>query len=229
MLLESLNDLLESSGLKLPRFQQITTRLFAYGIILRDEDGGEQRLYDDAHRIEAVLTDYFQAGGFRLHHDVPGQFFRLYVPGASIPGLPEDELDSVPALRAKVTPDFVAAALALRFLYQQALNEGGGKLSNEGDVLIYFEELATTLQTQLRRNLPDTQGDRDRLLKDLKRHRLIHFNAGFSATDEEAMIAIRSTILGLISEDALAAALEGGEGAQISETSDNEDTPDHEA
>lgn len=189
----------------------------------------EQRLYDDAHRIEAVLMDYFQAGGFQLYHDVPGQFFRLYAPGASIPGLPEDGLDPVPALRAKVTPDFVAAALALRFLYQQALNEGGSKLSNEGDVLIYFEELATTLQTQLHRNLPETLGDRDRLLKDLKRYRLIQFNAGFSATDEEAMIAIRSTILGLISEDALAAALEGGEGAQIPETPDNEDTPEHEA
>ncbi len=229
MLLESLNDLLEPVGLNLPRFQEMVTRLFAHGIILRDQDGMEQRLYDDARRIEAVLQDYFQAGGFRLHHDIAGQFFRLYAPGAAIPGQPEDELDPVPALRAKVSPDFVAAGLALRFLYQQALNEGGSKLSNEGDVLIHFEELAATLQTQLRRNLPETQGDRDRLLKDLKRHRLIQFNAGFSAADEEAMIAIRSTILGLISEDALASALEGGEGAQIPETPDNEVTSDHEA
>jgi hypothetical protein len=42
----------------------------------------------------------------------------------------------------------------------------------------------------------------------LKRHRLIHIGASFSFEDEDAYIAIRPTILGIISEDALAAALE---------------------
>jgi len=56
--------------------------------------------------------------------------------------------------------------------------------------------------------LPDNLGDRDRLLKDLKRHRLIQYGTLFSMQDEDALIAIRPTILGIISEDVLAAALE---------------------
>jgi hypothetical protein len=93
-------------------------------------------------------------------------------------------------------------------LYQQGLVEGGSRLSDAGEILIRFDELATTLQTQIKRTLPDNLGDRERLLKDLKRHRLIQYNALFSMHDEDALIAIRPTILGIISEDVLAAALE---------------------
>lgn len=86
--------------------------------------------------------------------------------------------------------------------------EGGGRLTDAGEVLIRFEELAATQQTQLKRLLPESAGDRDRLIKELKRHRLIHIGANFSFEDEDAYIAIRPTILGIISEDAMAAALE---------------------
>ena len=71
-------------------------------------------------------------------------------------------------------------------------------------MLIRFDELAATLQTQLKRPLPESAGDRERLLRELKRHRLIRVSATFSMSDEDALIAIRQTILGIISEDALA-------------------------
>ena len=207
-LTQTLLDRLEPENLKLQRFQEIAARLFAWGIIVRDEDGVEQRCYDDACRIENLLAEYFALSGFRLIHDLQNEFFRLYAPGAQIPGLAEDDNDPVPSLRARLSADFVASALALRFLYQQGLAEGGGRLSDDGDVLIRFEELATTLQIQIKRPLPDNLGDRDRLLKDLKRHRLIQYGALFSMQDEDALIAIRPTILGIIGEDVLAAALE---------------------
>ncbi|MDP2180079.1 DUF4194 domain-containing protein [Methylicorpusculum sp.] len=207
-LTQILLDRLEPENLKLQRFQEITARLFAWGIIVRDEDGVEQRYYDDACRIENLLTEYFALAGFRLIHDLQNEFFRLYAPGAQIPGLAEDDNDPAPSLRARLSADFVAAALALRFLYQQGLAEGGGRLSDDGEVLIRFEELATTQQIQIKRPLPDNLGDRDRLLKDLKRHRLIQYGALFSMHDEDALIAIRPTILGIIGEDVLAAALE---------------------
>lgn len=206
-LTQTLLDRLEPENLKLQRFQEIAARLFAWGIIVRDEDGVEQRCYDDACRIENLLGEYFALSGFRLVHDLQNEFFRLYAPGAQIPGLAEDDNDPAPSLRARLSADFVAAALALRFLYQQGLAEGG-RLSNDGDVLIRFEELATTLQVQIKRPLPDNIGDRDRLLKDLKRHRIIQFGTLFSMHDEDALIAIRPTILGIIGEDVLAAALE---------------------
>ncbi|MGZ4991442.1 MAG: DUF4194 domain-containing protein [Methylobacter sp.] len=207
-LTQTLLDRLEPENLKLQRFQEIAARLFAWGIIVRDEDGVEQRCYDDACRIENLLAEYFALSGFRLVHDLQNEFFRLYAPGAQIPGLAEDNNDPMPSLRARLSADFVASALALRFLYQQGLAEGGSRLSDDGDILIRFEELATTLQIQIKRPLPENLGDRDRLLKDLKRHRLIQYGALFSMLDEDALIAIRPTILGIISEDMLAAALE---------------------
>lgn len=88
--------------------------------------------------------------------------------------------------------------------------EGGSNLTDAGEILIRFDELAATLQTQIKRPLPESAGDRDRLLKELKRHRLIRFGAAFSMGDEDALIAIRQTVLGIISEDAIAAALEAG-------------------
>jgi hypothetical protein len=199
---------LEKQNLKPERFQEITSRLFAWGIIVREEDGVEQRYYDDARRIEAVLADYFALAGFRLVHDLKNEFFRLYAPGAQIPGIADDDIEAQPSLRSKLSADFVAAALTLRFLFQQGLAEGGGRLTDSGEVLIRFEELAATQQTQLKRLLPELAGDRERLIKELKRHRLIHIGANFSFEDEDAYIAIRPTILGIISEDALAAALE---------------------
>lgn len=207
-LIDDITQQLDKQNLKLERFKEITSRLFAWGIIVREEDGVEQRYYDDARRIEVLLADYFALAGFRLVHDLKNEFFRLYAPGAQIPGLADDEFDAQPSLRSKLSADFVAAALTLRFLFQQGLAEGGGRLTDSGEVLIRFEELAATQQTQLKRLLPELAGDRERLIKELKRHRLIHIGANFSFEDEDAYIAIRPTILGIISEDALAAALE---------------------
>lgn len=199
---------LEKQNLKIERFQEIASRLLAWGVLVRDEDGVEQRLYDDARRIESLLAEYFSLGGFRLLHDMKNEFFRLYAPGAQIPGVADDEFEPQPSLRSKLSADFVSAALTLRFLFQQGLAEGGGRLTDKGEVLIRFEELAATQQTQLKRLLPETAGEREKLIKDLKRHRLIHIGANFSFEDEDAYIAIRPTILGIISEDALVAALE---------------------
>ncbi|GAA4016094.1 DUF4194 domain-containing protein [Actimicrobium antarcticum] len=205
---QTLNDALALHNLDAERFRDMVGRLFAAGIIVRDEDGVEQRLYDDMRRIELLLHDYFGLAGFRLVHDVQGEFFRLYAPGAEVPGMPTDELEPVAGLRARLSADFVAAALALRFLYQQGLAEAGRRLSDDGEVLVTFEELSATLQTQLKRALPATTVDRLRLLADLRRHRLIRMAPTFSTDDEDALLAIRPTILGIISDDMLAAALE---------------------
>lgn len=216
---------LEAAGLKKDRFQELVTRLFAYGIVVRDEDGVEQRIYDDARRIEGLLTEYFGLAGFYLHHDLKGEFFRLYAPGAQAPGITPEDVEPVPSLRARVTPDFVAAALALRFLYQKGLTDGGKDLTDEGEVLIRFDELAATLQTQLKRPLPESVVERDKLLRELKRHRLIRLSPTFSMSDEDALIAIRQTILGIISENALSAALEADGGEPLDSEAVSEEQP----
>jgi len=216
---------LEAASLKKDRFQELVTRLFAYGIVVRDEDGVEQRIYDDARRIEGLLTEYFGLAGFYLHHDLKGEFFRLYAPGAQAPGITPEDVEPIPSLRARVTPDFVAAALALRFLYQKGLTDGGKDLTDEGEVLIRFDELAATLQTQLKRPLPESVVERDKLLRELKRHRLIRLSPTFSMSDEDALIAIRQTILGIISENSLATALEADGGEPLDSEAVSEEQP----
>ncbi len=205
-LLSHINEQLAVANIKPDRFREIINRLMAYGAIVREEDRVEQLLYDDARRVEGLLEDYFDIAGFRLHHDSNNQFYRLYVAGALVDGLPEDILEPTPSLRARVSPDFVAMALALRFLYQNKLNSGD--IQPQGEALVSFEEIAATMQTQLKRPLPNGMGDKMALLAELKRHRLLSYTAEFSISDEDALLAIRPTILGIVSNDALSAALE---------------------
>lgn len=209
MLINFILEQLAAGNLKQDRFQEIVHRLFSSGIIIRDDDRVEERLYDDARRIEDLLSEVFSMLGFRLVHDLKNEYFRLYPPGAQIPGVAEDGVEPVGALRAKLSPDFVAAALALRFIYQQGLVDGGNRLTDAGEVLIHFEELASTMLTQVKRALPETPTERKHLLAELKRHRLIQYSSTFSPSDEDALIAIRPVILGVISDDMLASVMEG--------------------
>jgi len=199
-------DQLALVNMKPERFRELVTRLFSYGIIVRDEDRTEQVLYDDVRRIQQLLEDYFDLAGFLLYHDTTNQFYRLYAPGAVVDGLPADSLDPVPALRARVSADFVAAALALRFLYQNKLNTGD--IQPQGEALISFEELAMALQTQLKRSLPSGSTEKMQLLAELRRHRLLSYSPTFSIADEDALLAIRPVILGIVSNDAMTAALD---------------------
>lgn len=199
-------DQLALVNMKQERFRELVTRLFSYGVIVRDEDRTEQVLYDDARRIQQLLEDYFDLAGFLLHHDTTNQFYRLYAPGAVVDGLPEDTLEPVPSLRARVSADFVAAALALRFLYQNKLNSGD--IQPQGEALISFEELAVALQTQLKRPLPNGSTEKMQLLAELRKHRLLSYSPTFSIVDEDALLVIRPTILGIVSNDAMTAALD---------------------
>jgi hypothetical protein len=194
------------ANIKPERFREIIARLFAFGIIVRDEDRTEQLLYDDLRRVEGLLEEYFDVAGFYLHHDANNQFYRLYAPGAVVDGLQEDPHEVMPSLRTRLSADFVAAALALRFLYQNKLNNGD--IQPTGEALISFEDLAATLQTQLKRQLPSSLTEKQVLLAELRRHRLLGFSSTFSIGDEDALLAIRPTILGIVNNDALSAALD---------------------
>ena len=202
----ALREQLAIANISFERFREVLTRLLAQGVIVRDEDRTEQQLYDDACRVQTLLSDYFDVAGLYLHHDVNSRFFRLYAPGAVVDGLPEDTHEPVPALKARVSADFVAAALALRFLYQEKLNQG--YIGASGEALVSFEDVAATLQTQIKRQLPAGHGEKLALLKELRRHRLLRLSPTFEIADTAAYLAIRPTILGVISNEALATALE---------------------
>lgn len=218
----ALREKLAETNLTMERFREIATRLLAYGVLVRDEDHTEELLYDHARRLESVLAEYFEIAGMLLHHDMNAQYFRLYGPGAVVDGLPEDPLAPVASLKARLSPDFVAAAIALRFLYQEKLNQG--LIDTQAEALVSYEDVAATLQTQLKRQLPEGATARMALLAELKRHRLLRYQSTFSITDEDAYLAIRPTILGVVSNDALATALDT-DGA-IEQVTQVEETPE---
>lgn len=201
-----LREKLATTTITMERFREIATRLLSYGVLVRDEDRTEMALYDDTRQVESLLSEYFEVVGMYLNHDTNAQFFRLYAPGAVVDGLPEDAYSPVPSLKARVSADFVAAALALRFLYQEKLNQG--LVDTQAEALISFDDLALTLQAQLKRQLPERDGERMSLLAELKRHRLLRYSSTFSVSDEDAYLAIRPTILGVVSNEALAVAMD---------------------
>lgn len=201
-----LREKVSQANLTMERFREIVTRLLAYGVIVRSEDRTEELFYDNARSIEGALAEYLEIAGFVLHHDFAGQFFRLYAPGAVVDGLPADDNNPVPSMKARVSVDFVAAAIALRFLYQEKMNQA--LIGDNGEAVISFEDLAATLQTQLKRQLPDGIGERLGLLAELKRHRVLRYASDFTIADPDAYLAIRPTVLGLVSNEALATALD---------------------
>lgn len=202
----ALREQLALANISTERFRELLTRLLAQGVIVRDEDRTEQLLYDDARRVQELLSDYLEVAGLYLHHDGNSQFFRLYAPGAVVDGVSDDTHEPVPALKARVSADFVAAALVLRFLYQEKLNQG--YIGASGEALVSFEDVAATMQTQLKRQLPPGNVERMSLLKELRRHRLLRLSPTFEIADTDAYLAIRPTILGVVSNEALATALE---------------------
>ena len=201
-----LREKLVVANISMERFREILVRLLSYGALVRDEDQKEQLMYDDACRVEPLLCDYLEVAGLLLHHDSNAQFYRLYGPGAVVDGLPEDTLPPAPSLKARLSADFVAVAITLRFLYQEKLNQGF--IDNQAEVMVSFEDIAATMQNHLKRQLPDGTAARMELLGDLKRHRLLRFSSTFSPADEDAYLAIRPTILGVVSNEALNVALD---------------------
>ena len=218
-----LHELLANEGLAPLRFQEIVNRLLATAVLMRDEGTVEQKLYDDARRLDPVLNDYFSLTGFRLIHNVQHEYFRLYAPGVSVPGHANDEYEPVPSLRARVSRDFVAAALALRFLYQHHLVTASTQLTIAGEVTIRLPELIWTLKVHLQRSLPETSVEREKLIRELRQHRLILTAPGFSLNDDDAVIAIRPMILSVVSEDAVSAALANALGPDQTLASEDDD------
>lgn len=203
---------LARTSITMERFRELAARLLAYGVLVRDEDRTEQVMYDEARQVEDLLADYFSVVGMHLHHNANAQFFRLYAPGAVADGIADDAPVSAPSLKARVSVDFVAAAIALRFLYQEKLSQG--LIDAQGEALISFEDLALTLQTQLKRQLPERDTERMALLAELKRHRILRYASTFSIRDADAYLAIRPLILGVVSDSALAEAIEAFDSTQ---------------
>lgn len=200
-----LEDELTRRGVRIEAFRQIVGRLLGLSIVHREDSAIERQLYDDAVRIEGLLTDYFEVAGFRLQHERHQGYFRLYPPGARVPGLPDEDDPAVAeAVRARPSADFVACCLVLRLLYGESLRHGA--INERNEAMVTVEYLGSTLLAHMRRALP-AKTAREKLFADLKRVRLIDYRADPQIEDADALIAIRGTILQFVSDSAIEALL----------------------
>lgn len=200
-----LEDELTRRGVRIEAFRQIVGRLLGLSIVHREDSAIERQLYDDAVRIEGLLTDYFEVAGFRLLHERHQGYFRLYPPGARVPGLPDEDDPAVAeAVRARPSADFVACCLVLRLLYGESLRQGA--INERNEAMVTVEYLGSTLLAHMRRALP-AKTAREKLFADLKRVRLIDYRADPQVEDADALIAIRGTILQFVSDSAIEALL----------------------
>jgi hypothetical protein len=199
-----IDDRLRTEGagsVKADRFAELAGRLLSSGILWREFSRPEAELYDDAAQCEQLLREYFAATGFVLIHDADATVFRLYPPGEGGDG----EDDGVKRLKARLSRDFVAAAVALRFLYTEALT-GKRELVNEV-LVISLEELSQAVVSLLAHSLPASNADRLGLLRDLRKHRVVRFNDGDGAGSMEMLLSVLRPVMSYVSDEALDDAL----------------------
>lgn len=193
----------EGTGTVKPvRFAELAGRLLASGVVWREHSRPEASLYDDAIQCEQLLREWFACIGFVLVHDSDARLLRLYPPGE---GGGEDDEDGVRRLRARLSRDFVAAVIALRFLYTEALT-GRRPLVDER-LAISLEELSQAVVSLLAHRLPNTTSERLALLRELRKHRVLHFIEGDDMGDMQMGLAVLRPVMSFVSDEALEEAL----------------------
>ncbi len=190
-----------SANITPTRFAELAGRLLASGVIWREHSRPEAALYDDAIQCEQLLREWFSCMGFVLVHDSDARLLRLYPPGED----GGDEEDGVRRLRARLSRDFVAAVIALRFLYTEALT-GRRPLVDER-LAISLEELSQTVVSLLAHKLPNAASERMALLRELRKHRIVHFIEGDDAGDMQMGLAVLRPVMSFVSDEALDEAL----------------------
>lgn len=191
-----------AGNVKPARFAELAGRLLASGVLWRDFSRPEAALYDDAAQCEQLLREWFACIGFVLIHDADARIFRLYPPGEQGEG--EDE-DGVKRLKSRLSRDFVAAVIALRFLYTEALT-GRRPLVDER-LAISLEELSQAVVSLLAHKLPASATERMGLLRELRKHRIVHFVEGDDAGGMEMGLAVLRPVMSFVSDEAMEDAL----------------------
>lgn len=204
MLTDTLNQQLEKEDLDLDAFRELVIRLLNYGVLCRDENQTEQRLYDRYLRIGELVDDYLGLMDIRVFHDQRFEYLRLYPPGSQMPGMEEAETAAhAGSLRHRLNQQEVAMVLVLRVQYDKALREG--QVDDKGYVTESLEALGIAMKNILSRNLPEKLTERKQLFARLRRLRLIEFRSEDDLVSGEAWLKIHPMIVNFVNNDAVAA------------------------
>ena len=214
---------LADTSVTVERFRQLVGRLYATGVLYRPWSEEEGRLYDDASRIESILADYFSMAGFRLTHDRDARILRLFPPGAAEGDSEEAAQEVTKRLRARVSREFAAALLALRFLYGKAVQEGN--VNAQDEVTVTIEELAQAMAGTLGLQLPRSSAERQTLFRELRMHRILRLPEESRIGSPDSFIAIQRSVLSLVSEGILETVLAEHAVAPVATEEPREDEP----
>lgn len=196
---------LADTSVTLHRFRQLIGRLYATGALYRPWSEEEGRLYDDASRIEPILNDYFNLAGFRLTHDRDARILRLFPPSATEGESEEGTQEVTKRLRARLSREFAAALLALRFLYGKAVQEGN--VNAQDEVTVTIEDVAQAMAGTLGLQLPRSSAERQSLFRELRMHRILRLPEESRVGMPDSFIAIQRSILSLVNEGILESVL----------------------
>jgi len=201
---KTIQDELRTTPVSFERFQTLAIRLLDTGVLASGDSQLESELYQDAARVEELLHSYFDIIGCTLHHDHGFEYMRLYPPGSEIPGHESGEDNDVlpKGLRLQLSQNDIAAALVLRFLYSDAVQNG--QLDEDGEAMTNLEAFNTTMATQLKRTQPLSVTERRAGFGRLRALKLINFPSDLDVADPNAQLAIRPLITTLIPETNLA-------------------------
>lgn len=170
---------LEELGLSMSAFSELIVRLLDYGVISRNESQIEANLYDRYLQCADIVEDYLSPMHLILMHDVQFRFIRVFPPASQVPGIADnDNTHDSPfqgGFRTKPSPNAIAVILILRVEYEKALREG--KVDELGHVLLPLEELVITMKNLLKQSLPESQGERQSIFRQLRQLRLIKYSS----------------------------------------------------
>ena len=202
-----LDSALTEMGITKNEFSELMIRLMDYGVITRNESQIEGMLYDRFLRCQSLVEHYLTVIKVRLLHDSQFCYVRLFPPGASVPGMVDDEhCNTTMGFRTRPTQLEVAVMLVLRVEYEKALREG--LIDDQGQVLISLESLSLAMNNLLKRPLPDNHHERKQLLKRLKHLRLVQFNTDLEQPSDEFWLTIQPSVTSFVNDDVLADLLE---------------------
>jgi len=189
-------------GLSLDEFSELVLRLMNQGVLCRNTSQTEAGLYDRYIRVADIVNEYLGIMGVRIVHEPRFNWLRLYPPGASIPGL-EDENGLAPGggLRQRLSQDEVALVLVLRVQYDKALREG--QVDENGYVAESLESLSIALKNLLGRGLPDKLTERQKVFQRLRQFRLIEYSSQDALDTGESWLRIHPMIVHFVSDDVL--------------------------
>lgn len=180
--MDKITDLLEQNldhvGLTSTAFSELIVRLLDYGVISRNESQIEASLYDRYLQCTDIVEDYLAPMHLVLVHDSQFRFIRVFPPASLVPGVADDDHSQDSpfqnGFRTKPSANVIAVILILRVEYEKALREG--KVDELGQVLLPLEELVITMKNLLKQSLPESQGERQSIFRQLRQLRLVKYS-----------------------------------------------------